>query len=88
MLRQGGREEEGQGHLPHMWRLLPPHLWNHICGGLCLFTVTSGGACAPRPDGGGPPGPSLASTSSPLGRERSLWAPSALPLPVSALAPL
>ena len=45
----------------------------NICGGFWLFT-SGGGARAPRPDGGGPPGRSLDSTSYLLGRERSLWA--------------
>ena len=51
-------------------RCVPPTV--NISCGLCLFT--SGGARAPRPDGGGPPGRSLESTSHPLGRARSSWA--------------
>ena len=43
----------------HLWRLLARHFR---------------GARAPRPDGGGPPGRSLTSTSSPLGWARSLRA--------------
>ena len=58
----------------------------HICGGFCH--IASGGAHAPRQDGGGPPGPSLARTSSPLGLWAALGAIWALPLSVPARAPL
>ena len=54
----------------HRPRRVPPTAY--IGGGFWLFT--SGGARAPRPDGGGPPGRCLDSPSSPLGRAHSSWA--------------
>ena len=54
----------------HRSRSVPPTAY--LGGGFRLFT--SGGARAPRPDGGVRPGRSLDSTSYPLGRERSLCA--------------
>ena len=51
------------------WRVPPTA---YLGGDFWLFT--SGGARAPRPDGGGPPGQCLDSPSSPLGRARSSWA--------------
>ena len=60
----------------HRSRSVPPTAY--ICGGFRVWLFTTGGARAPRhkldSEGGCPPGRSLDSTCSPLGREQSLWA--------------